>query len=321
MLVCACQHPARVGRSANYLVQVKGPRVYERPCEYAIRLIHKRPSRAGCRVFMRHWLSICQLDVCRDSRVYWLYLVLSESRLCPIIRLVLLSFQTTRRYASPECLTLTAQTRASRAAQLSAQHIGHIQRRRLACSLVGGRWSASSSLPGPLSPLFHRYRRMIVLLVQGQAALPALIKPLPCDDLHVPTDRVFVLLSRWRGRNQVRYGLGQVAVVFRAVLLDGILDVFSLLGCPLSTVQSLLAETCIRTIIKSRQADLQAVEGGQAVLLFECFHIHIAPLHPFCAHGLQPSREQHTNVLAALCDIAVLVAARIPNDEMRYVRG
>jgi hypothetical protein len=162
---------------------------------------------------------------------------------------------------------------------------------------------------------------MIVLLVQGQAALPALIEPLPCDDLHVPTDRVFVLLSRWRGRNQVRYGLGQVAVVFRAVLLDGILDVFSLLGCPLSTVQSLLAETCIHTIIKARQANLQAVESGQAVLLFECFHIHITPFHPFCAHGLQPSREQHTNVLAALCDIAVLVAARIPNDEMRYVRG
>ena len=77
---------------------------------------------------------------------------------------------------------------------------------------------------------------MIVLFVERQTTFLALLKPLPCDDLHVPVDGVFVLLAGRRGRDQVGDALGQVAVIFRAVLRDGVLDVFSLLSCSVSAL-------------------------------------------------------------------------------------
>lgn len=77
----------------------------------------------------------------------------------------------------------------------------------------------------------------------------------------------------------------------------------------------------MRTIVEAGQAYSQPVESGKPVLKLERGHVNIAALHPLGAHSLQPCWQQDANIVTRLCNVAVLCATGISDDEMGNVRG
>ena len=75
-----------------------------------------------------------------------------------------------------------------------------------------------------------------------------------------------------------------------------------------------------RTVVEAGEADLEAVERGQPVLLLQACHVHVVlALHPHIAERLQPGGRQDLDVFSKLGDIAVFGAVRVAGDEVGYV--
>jgi hypothetical protein len=75
---------------------------------------------------------------------------------------------------------------------------------------------------------------------------------------------MLVLFARRGGCDEVRDGLGEIAVVLSPVLVDRLLYMSSLFRCPSSAL--LVSHDELRTIVKPSQTYLQTEECRQAVL-------------------------------------------------------
>lgn len=133
---------------------------------------------------------------------------------------------------------------------------------------------------------------------------------------------MLVFLSSGRGCNEVGDGLGKITVVFCTVAINAFLDVFPLFSCGWSAGFSSDVPASSRTVIESRQANLQSIEGGESVFSLQRSNIHIIiALHPHCSYCLEPCWQDHFHVVSTFGDIAVFGTVRVADDEMRHVRS
>lgn len=74
------------------------------------------------------------------------------------------------------------------------------------------------------------------------------------------------------------------------------------------------------TVIKASQTNLQAEESGHAMFCLECSQIEVVvAFHPDLPERLKPRWCEHLDVVPTPCDITILGAFDIADNEVGYV--
>jgi hypothetical protein len=173
--------------------------------------------------------------MCRGRVLAWCVL-LSHNLLCPIILIVLLSFEACCGDTSPQRLALATHLGAGSTSQLAPKGIERLARLCFSVTLSNGGRREFPAIPGAAPPFFDRYCGVVEGLVEDHAPLEALLKPLQRHNLHPPTKSMLVLLARWGRCDEVRDGFGEIAMILGPIAVDCLLDVSSLFGCASSAL-------------------------------------------------------------------------------------